>query len=399
MKKIQGRLFTDHLSHIADTLLHDEVKMVDDVKCLCTFNSTAAGLYYGNKDNMHRPYLQLSGHISSIAGNFPCDVGEITFGDNTVDNPGPDVTFQLEFNQDELAHLCKKGLFTKAFTCPDIFIDNEFTMPLNCKCKYIEPTDKSDVPLLFVDIKNQHNIQMNAFDTGYALADYFEDVSQLTAEQTFDNDYLNLDSQDTLYGRDSDDFLFNDNMNKNDRNSENRHAKVTADNILKQSVPAVQSAKDNDLQAHFENIRREVNNKLTDRSVSVVYESKQMSAVENKFNDAVSRQTVSAFENSINAINQTKDDKQSTESDFNDYFDDFMDDSYDAFQDEVIDDSEELLEEENDDRRNAVAINQAENFEGIRFDKRTIPSHMTDIAEKDDASYDDVYEGEDSEFI
>lgn len=396
MKKIQGRLFTDHLSHIADTLLHDEVKMVDDVKCLCTFNSTAAGLYYGNKDNMHRPYLQLSGHISNIAGNFPCNVGEITFGDNTVDNPGPDVTFQLEFNQDELAHLCKKGLFTKAFTCPDIFIDNEFTMPLKCKCKYIEPTDKSDVPLLFVDIKNQHGIQMNALDTGYALADYFEDMSQLTAEQEVD-DYLGLDSQESLYSHDSDDFLFNGNVDKNDEKSENRRAKVTADNILKQSTPVTQSIKDADLKAHFENIRREVNNKLVDRSVLVASESKQT------LTNSRQQSAVYDFEDRIVNTNRAENNTQAVESDFNDsvdeYFNNSMDDSYDELQDEIVDDSEELLEEENDDRRNAVAINQAENFEGIRFDKRTVPSHMADIAEKDDASYDDVYEGEDSEFI
>lgn len=397
MKKIQGRLFTDHLSHIADTLLHDEVKMVDDVKCLCTFNSTAAGLYYGNKDNMHRPYLQLSGHISSIAGNFPCDVGEITFGDNTVDNPGPDVTFQLEFNQDELAHLCKKGLFTKAFTCPDIFIDNEFTMPLSCKCKYIEPTDKSDVPLLFVDIKNQHNIQMNAFDTGYALADYFENVSQLIAEQTFDNDYLNLDSQDTLYGRDSDDFLFNDVAGKDNKKSEDRSVKVTTGSILKQSTPVTQSIKDADLKAHFENIRREVNNKLVDRSALVASESRQ-TLTNNRQQSAVYD-----FEDRVVNTNQAENNTQAVESDFNDsvdeYFNDSMDDSYDGLQDEIVDDSDELFEDEKDNRRNAVAINQAENFDGIRFDKRTIPSHMTDIAEKDGSLSDDVYDGEESEFI
>lgn len=378
MKKIQGRLFTDHLSYIADTFLHNDVKVIDDVMCLCTFNSTAAGLYYGNKDNMHRPYLHLSGHISSIVGDFPCDVGEITFGDNTVDNPGPDVVFQLEFNQDELAQLCQKGLFTRAFTCPDIFVGNEFTMPLKCKCKYIEPTDKSDVPLLFVDIKNQHGIQMNALDTGYALADYFEDMSQLTAEQEVD-DYLGLDSQESLHSHDSDDFLFNGNVDKNDEKSENRRAKVTADNILKQSGQVMQSAKDDDLQVHFENIRREVNNKLTDRNIPIASEPKQ------------------TFINK--SVSSVEDDRQSAESDFNDYFDDFMDQSYDELQDEIVDDSEELSEDEKNNKHNAVVINQSENFDGIRFDKRTVPSHMSDIVEKDNASYDDVYEGEESDFI
>lgn len=254
MSKIQGRLITDHLATVANATLPEKIKTVDNINCLASFHSTQAMMAYGNKTDMHRPYLYLTGHVTKLTGDFPCNINELTLGDeNTMENLGPNVSYQLEFSQDELAALCQKGLFTSNFECPDIFINNDFVMPLNCSCNYLEPEDENDVPLLFVDIKNQHNIQMAAADTGYNLADYFDDVSQLDDDKSYDYDELQV------YNDKDDKLLFNDKV-KNESVTEMHEPAVDEPAA---NEPAVLTNEDKQLQSHFVNVQKDVETKLS----------------------------------------------------------------------------------------------------------------------------------------
>lgn len=249
MSKMKGRLITDHLATVANASLPEKIKTVDDINCLASFHSTQAIIAYGNKTNMHRPYLYLTGHVTKLTGDFPCNINELTLGDeHTMENPGPRVLYQLEFSQDELAALCKKGLFTPNFECPDIFIDNDFVMPINCSCNYLEPEDEKDVPLLFVDIKNQHNIQMAAADTGYSFTDYFDDVSQLDDDKSYDYDELQI------YNDKDDKLLFND-------KAKNEPVTETHEPVADESV--VLTDEDKQLQSHFVNVQKDVETKLS----------------------------------------------------------------------------------------------------------------------------------------
>ena len=136
---ITGHLVTDHLARVANNSMADKLKVADNIDCVGSFYSTQAVIHYGNKNNMHRPYLYLTGHVASITGDFPCGIDRIVLGDNnTMENPGPAVSYQLEFTQEELAQLCQKGLFTPNFRCPDIFINNEFMLPLKILAMTLE---------------------------------------------------------------------------------------------------------------------------------------------------------------------------------------------------------------------------------------------------------------------
>lgn len=249
MSKMKGRLITDHLAIVANAALPEKIKTVDNINCLASFRSTQAIMAYGNKTNMHRPYLYLTGHVTKLMGDFPCNINELTLGDeHAMENLGPSVSYRLEFSQDELATLCQKGLFTSNFECPDIFIDNDFVMPINCSCNYLEPEDEKDVPLLFVDIKNQHNIQMAAADTGYSFTAYFNDVSQLDDDKSYDYDELQI------YNDKDDKLLFND---------KEKSEPVTEIHEPVADEPVVLTDEDKQLQSHFVNVQKDVETKLS----------------------------------------------------------------------------------------------------------------------------------------
>lgn len=260
---ITGHLVTDHLARVANNSMADKLKVADNIDCVGSFYSTQAIIRYGNKSNMHRPYLYLTGHVASITGDFPCGIDRIVLGDNnTMENPGPAVSYQLEFTQEELAQLCQKGLFTPNFRCPDIFINNEFMLPLKCHCEYLEPDNKNDVPLLFIGIKDQHNVAMRSVDTGYSLVEYFENVLQEQPfESTLDYDVDSVDTftpEDENYNHTDDDFLFSD---------KTAQVEDTVDATVFVNAPVdVLSDDDKILQQHFENIRKEVDDKLSYKS-------------------------------------------------------------------------------------------------------------------------------------
>lgn len=389
MKKISGQLITDHLASVANTSLPDKIKTVDDIQCSGVFNSTQAMLCYGNRDNMHRPYLYLTGHVTNLTGDFPCGINEIVLGDkNTVENPGPAVSFQLEFSQDELAQLCQKGLFTRQFKCPDIFVDNEFIMPLNCQCEYLEPEDEGDVPLLFIGIKNQHNIQMNAVDTGYSLADYFETVKELSDEKSDDMLDYSVEFQgqayqsDDVYYRESDDFLFDNDYDKEQSVSSEQP-------IIKQ--PIVLSEADKILHSHFENVQKTVDDRLSRPLSQAEPKSDDDKPVQQNITDAKENSFVSDILSEANA---------SVSSEFasiDDVNDNEISNKVEA---KVEDEIEKEFEDEQDSKNNAVVVNQAENLEDeLPNGKRDVPTRLSDIAEADDELYDDVYSDDDEEFI
>lgn len=356
MSKINGILSTSHLAHIANTEFQDRLQSASDIKCTAFFRCRQALLRYGTADNLHRPYLYLKGNVSSISGDFPCNINEIALGEqDSMKNPGPVAVYQLDFNQDELARLCSKGLFTKDFKCPDIFIDNDFELPLTCDCKYLEPEQEEDAPIFIIDIKNQYNMIMNSADTGYDLPDYFDEVIQSVQQ----SDYNNANTyHDDIYAYD-DDFLFNDNQKSDDliqpaaeQNDLNKQEDAERIDITEETT------EESRMRESYANIWKAVNDKLED-------ENNNAKSDENKDKKPM-------------AINTTVTGKKTQ-------------------QPEDIKDVEEERKDEMNNKNKAVIINQAENLEDeLPANRRDIPANFADIAEADDDLY---YDDGDEEFI
>lgn len=348
MRKISGLLFTDHIASVAGSSLPDKIKITKDIECTGVFRSQQAMLCYGNRDNLHRPYLYLKGHIAGLTGNFPCNINEVKLGDKgSIENPGPAVAFQLEFSQEELAELCHKGLFTSEFKCPDIFVDNDFEMPIRCDCKYIEPEKSDEVPLLFIDIKNQYNIQMNAVDTGYDLTSYFEEI---TVNHTVD-DVLNY--SDIIYQADNsyeddEDFLF-----KNEEENTVTKQPDVIENDKNETSYDVSEEKD--LYEHRKNIEANVNNKLAGNIAESPVVKKVLGEKSTDMDGMISKER-----NEINGYTVDVSDEEIIEDD------------------DVIEYVNELCEDEENNRETAVSVNQNENAEGD-LKRRKIPSEFDDV--------------------
>lgn len=126
-------------------------------------------------NGLPRPFLKMMGVVSSLQGNFPCDVSEVLFERPTSK---PEVHYEYHFTDEELAQLCAKGLFQQGFRCPDIFLGNDFLLPLSCDCMALPPQSITDAPLLFLDLKNQYNLIITKENSGYDLASYFEELKK-----------------------------------------------------------------------------------------------------------------------------------------------------------------------------------------------------------------------------
>lgn len=126
-----------------------------------------------------RPHLRLVGSVESVTGDFGDGIGTVMFA-----RPKP-VSYRYMFTDDELATLCKKGLFHRDFECPPEFTNNDFELPLMCaRHTYMaEIEDGETVPVLVVDLEKQYDIQTSSALSGYDITSYFPDAKELDLEQ------------------------------------------------------------------------------------------------------------------------------------------------------------------------------------------------------------------------
>lgn len=295
-KKIMGGLLTDHLAHVVSATEPDKIKTIKSMQCSGLLHTFSAHIDYGNPANPHRPYMRLSGHIYGVKGSFPCGVDEIVLGDkNTINNAGPRATFLIEFSQSELAELCEKGLFTKDFECPDIFVNNNFVLPIRCDVQYLESFDENQ-PLMFVGICDQYNIQMNAVDTGYNLTEYFEDQNTNEMPVISDENYEVLESEIDDEIDDEIEDKIDDEIEDKIEVSEQKEVVSEPQDVEEKPVIDI------DLQEHYANVKKTVNEHLEDTPMeSMPVDDEPINLMKDKSEDKASPKNVpSKFEDIVN---------------------------------------------------------------------------------------------------
>lgn len=198
--KVRVQRMDSHLSRTASThFIGDELEYQDNIACEGDVFVTQAFIGYASEQEMCRPYLRLMGEVKAIRGAFPYGVDEVTFGDSRL---CPKVDYRYEFSNDELSELCKKGLFDKGFHCPDIFFNNKFELPMICNCNAIRPQYENEVPLLFIGVENQYNLETSSALSGYPIASYFDMKKQNEIEfDDMDVEYEDLAHADNLYDK------------------------------------------------------------------------------------------------------------------------------------------------------------------------------------------------------
>lgn len=179
--------------------------MVSDVSVEGEVYVSEAYIDYHSREDSYRPYLRLMGHVNAIQGDMG-DVQKVVFNDDpNLPNPrlAPQVSFEYEFSNDELADLSEKGLFDKGFEVPEIFHGNILQLPMECTLSVVNPLNQEDSPIMFVGVKEPYNISTSALASGYAseeeyrkgrvigLSAYFEKPVSYEQEDTIeDEDYL-----------------------------------------------------------------------------------------------------------------------------------------------------------------------------------------------------------------
>ena len=163
---------------------YQELDSKQDIPCRGDVFVEDANLLYGNEAHDHRPYLKLRGYVNRLYGEFPYGITEVDFGLGGVGETKPDVEFNYNFTDDELAILTQKGLFNKDFKVPVVLTEQEFSeLPLECDVLSVPPERQDDAPLLFIGINSAYEIPLNSKNSGYELTGYFDKIVVKEVEQ------------------------------------------------------------------------------------------------------------------------------------------------------------------------------------------------------------------------
>ncbi|MCB5280372.1 hypothetical protein [Arthrobacter sp. ES1] len=133
--------------------------------------------HHGPEKN-YRPLLHLTGELVSIlpAEALPHGVEEVTFRSGL----GPTVDAFYEFDDAQLGQLVSKGYFTEGFQAPSSMAGIPWELPTTIDALVLRPEQEGDTPVVFVTIHGQTELALDFENSGYDLAEYFE--NQLTAE-------------------------------------------------------------------------------------------------------------------------------------------------------------------------------------------------------------------------
>lgn len=322
-----------HLAHTACSCLpDDQLEQQSGIPCEGTIFMKQAFIGYAGAQERYRPYLHLCGEVRSVRGQFPCNVTEVTFGESRL---CPKVEYHYEFSNEELADLCKKGLFEKGFACPDIFFDNEFELPMTCSCTALKQELEDDVPILFIGVEDAYNLSTSSALSGYSIANYFEEVKQQQDEfLTMDEpEYAELSHTEDIFEATEEETL------------EEPEVETEEVNELSDDEKLLQKA--------FDNIQNRVQDKIT--------------------------QDVMKQENKKNLAEKSDTDESADMS---------------AEESEVSSEMEDAKAKNVAKQQQVVRENQTANEETVR---RDIPSNIQDIADKDsDVEYMSEAEFDDS---
>lgn len=133
--------------------------------------------HHGSEKN-YRPLLHLTGELAAIrpAEVLPHGVEEVTFRAGL----GPTVDAFYEFDDAQLGQLVAKGYFTEGFEAPSSMAGIPWELPTTIDALVLAPEREDDTPVVFVTIHGQTELALDFENSGYDLAEYFE--NQLTPE-------------------------------------------------------------------------------------------------------------------------------------------------------------------------------------------------------------------------
>lgn len=173
MTKIEGTtLETPNIHH---AVLTQDQHRYTDVPCDAQITPLSVYLTHHGPDLNYRPMLKIIGELRSVSlveDSLPYGLDEIAFrpGD------GQRVEAIYEFTDEQLNDLAGKGYFRKGFAVPEQVSTAEYILPAQGTIVVLPPQDPEDVPVAVVTLENPCGLRINEANSGYDLAEYFENA-------------------------------------------------------------------------------------------------------------------------------------------------------------------------------------------------------------------------------
>lgn len=330
----------------------DGLEYANGILCEGDVSIKQAYIKQGTMKEHYRPYLVLDGEVTGIRGDFPNNVSEVHFSD---EHRRVDVSYQYQFSNEELASMCQKGLFDDGFEVPQIMTDNNgFQLPMVCDCFAV---NVSEIPILFVKVQSQYNMEIESDTCGYTLGDYFEQAVVKEDEFLEDEDMqlMDFDEEDSLF--------------------EANKQEEPAPEVVESEEDKTLSSEDMLIHKAFENIEHRVEHKVLQakQSVSETAKADNVNPEPMEFADTDFVEDDSPFTDSVEAedISEEEPEPESDETE------------------DAVTDSEEKSEQEKK-KSSAAATAISDIKEAVVDEKRReIPASISDIDKQNDALEDE----------
>ncbi|MEU7156128.1 hypothetical protein AB0A98_06740 [Streptomyces chrestomyceticus] len=136
-------------------------------------------LKHRGKEENYRPYLHMTGELRSVtpATALPFGISQVIYSPGQ----GEKVDAFYEFDDQQLVVLAGKGYFTSGFAVPEQVIGIEWELPAVADMLVLAPSGaqaEGDAPVIFTQIHDIGNLEIDLESSGYDLAAYFADHSK-----------------------------------------------------------------------------------------------------------------------------------------------------------------------------------------------------------------------------
>lgn len=172
-----------------------------NIPCESTFVLENTELKFDGPEENYRPWMEFSGYIKELHGDFPCDIKEIQFSEKKRF----DARFRYDFSDMEIAELAKKGLFSRGYVErglnePEIFFEgNELDFPVLVDANVVKD-NKGSNHAVFIDIQSRYYIEIDAESSGYTdgFAQHYADLEEVRLKEAEENKEMFIEHDEQI---------------------------------------------------------------------------------------------------------------------------------------------------------------------------------------------------------
>lgn len=136
----------------------------------------SVSLAHHGPETRFRPYLHMTGELTSVklAQALPFGINEVVYDQAHAEK----IDAYYEFDDAQLVTLARKGYFNADFGVPEQITGIEWELPARVDAMVLIPKRPEEHPVVFMNIHEISNLELNLERSGYDIAEYFHDHSR-----------------------------------------------------------------------------------------------------------------------------------------------------------------------------------------------------------------------------